>query len=78
LFVQLRKCSAWASFGLPLGFVSLVEYYCFQGGIKILDVLFGFVFFISSFFVEALRKDVQYGNVILKLKDVHVAFGIFF
>ncbi len=78
LFVQLCKCSAWASFGLLPGFVSLVEYYCFQGGIKILDVLFGSIFFIFSFFMEALRKYVRYGDVILRLRDVHVVFGIFF
>jgi len=56
LFVQPRKCLTWASFGLPLEFVFLVEYYCFQGGFKIFDVPFDFVFFVSSCFVGSFTR----------------------
>jgi hypothetical protein len=48
------------------------------GGIRILGVPFGFVFFTSSFMKEALGKDVRHANVFLNLGDVYVTFGILF
>jgi len=77
LFVQPHKCSAWALFGLPLEFVSLVKYYCFQGGIKIIDVPFGSVFFISSFFIRSFMRRCSIWRRDFKIKG-HVAFGILF
>jgi hypothetical protein len=48
--VQLGLCLA------PLEFVSLVKYYCFQGGIKIFDVPFGSVFFIFFLYKKLYAK----------------------
>jgi len=36
------------------------------------------VFFFSSFLQEVLDEDVRHGDVLSKLRDVQVAFGIFF
>jgi hypothetical protein len=46
LSIQPCKCSTWALFGLLLGFVPHVEFYCHLDGIKIIGVPFGFASFV--------------------------------
>ncbi len=50
---------------------------CPSNNIKVLNIPFGFVFFIS-FLQDVLDKDGCHVDALLKLKDVQVTFGIFF
>jgi hypothetical protein len=57
-------------FSPPLGFCYLPD------NIKVLGVPFGFVSFSYSFLCDVLDENVCHANVLLKLKDVQIAFGI--
>jgi hypothetical protein len=57
-------------FTFPTNFCSLIY--------EILGVLFGFGSFFSSFLQEVLDEDVRHGDVLSKLGDVQVTFGILF
>jgi hypothetical protein len=69
---------AWAPSSLPLKFVRPTKFYCPLSNIKILGVRCGSISFTHFFLQEALGEDVWHVDVFLKLKDIHVAFGIFF
>jgi hypothetical protein len=58
LSIQSYNCSTWALFGLLLGFVPHVEFYCHLNGIKIIVVPFGFAFFAFFLLYEALNEHV--------------------
>jgi hypothetical protein len=68
----------WALASLPPRFVPLVEFCCLPDGIRILGVPFGFVSFAFFFLHDALVKEVWDANVLLRLRDVQMAFDIIF
>jgi hypothetical protein len=78
LVVQPCKCLAWAPYCLPLGFTFPVGLFCPNDDIKILGVPFGFDYFSLSFLQKALDENVHHVDELLRLGDVHVAFGILF
>jgi hypothetical protein len=45
-------------------------------GIKVLDTSFGSTFFTSSFLQDALDEDVHHVDVLLKLGDIQIVFGM--
>jgi hypothetical protein len=45
-------------------------------GIRVLGIPLGISLFTSSFIKDALLKDVQHVDFLLKMDDVHIAFGI--
>jgi len=69
LFVQPRKCLAWALFGLPPKFVPPTKLCCPPYDIGMFGIPFGSTFFFF-FLLEVLNKDVWHVNVLLKLGDV--------
>jgi hypothetical protein len=58
------------NFNTPSQFITPFE------RIKVLGVLLGTLIFKSSFIKDALLKDVQYVDLILRMGDVQMAFGI--
>jgi hypothetical protein len=78
LVVQPYMCLAWASYGLPFGFTLLVGLCCLNDNIKILGIPFGFDYFSLSFLQKALNENVHHVDELLRLRDVHIAFGILF
>jgi hypothetical protein len=46
----------WSPFGLPHEFSLIVDFCCLLNGIKVLDIPFGFVFSISSFYKTCWMK----------------------
>jgi hypothetical protein len=47
-------------------------------GIKILNIMFGFLSFFSSFLYDVLDENVCHAKALLKLGDVQVTFWILF
>lgn len=76
MLVQPHKFLAWLPSSLPLAFSPFVGFLYLLDGIKVLDASFGFVFFISSFLQDALDEDVHHVDVLLKLGDVQIIFGM--
>jgi hypothetical protein len=48
----------------------------FKDGIKVLGVPCGSPACTSSFFQDSLDKDAQHARTFLRLRDIHVAFGV--
>jgi hypothetical protein len=65
-----------APFSLTLTFSPFVDFLCILDGIKVLDTLFGSIFFTSSFLQDALDEDVHHVDVFLRLGDVQIVFGM--
>jgi hypothetical protein len=63
---------------LPTSFTPFHGFCCLPNNIKVLRVSFGLVAFSSSFLQGVLDEDVYHVDALLKLGDVHVAFGILF
>jgi len=70
LSIQPQKCVTWSPFGLPLDFNTPSQ------RINVLEVPLGTLTFTSSFIRDALLEDVRHVDLLLKMGDVHVAFGI--
>jgi hypothetical protein len=51
-------------------------YHPIKKKIRILEVSLGTSFFTSTFIKDAMLKDVQHLNLLFRMNDVHVAFGI--
>jgi hypothetical protein len=65
-------------FGLPLGPFPLIDFCFMLDGIKILNIMFGFLSFFSSFLYDVLDENVCHAKALLKLGDVQVTFWILF
>jgi hypothetical protein len=63
---------------LPTGFTPFHGFCCLPDNSRVLGVSFGFVAFFFSFLENVLDENVYHVDVLLKLGDVHVAFGILF
>jgi hypothetical protein len=70
LSIQPHKCLAWIPFGLPFGFIPLVEFCCPLDDTKILGIPCGSTSLAFSFLQEVLGEDVWHVDVFLKLGDV--------
>jgi hypothetical protein len=55
---------AWLPFGLPPNFLPLTNFCCHSNGIKVLGVPFGYMFFLFSFFKDALYENVCHVDMI--------------
>jgi hypothetical protein len=76
-FIQPHKCVAWSPFGLAPNFnTQCPNLPPNQLRIKVLGVPLCTSSFTSSFIKNALLKDVQHVDILLKKGDVQVAFGI--
>ncbi len=77
--VQFDKCSTWLPSRPLLNFFLSTNFCCHLDGIRVLGVLFGLYFPPSSFLQNTtLDEDVCHVNVLPRLGDVQIAFGIFF
>ncbi len=59
-----------------LVFFPFVDFCCMLDNIKVLGVLFGYVFFFSSFLQNVLNKDVCHVKMLLILRNVQIFFEI--
>ncbi len=76
LCIQPYKCVAWSPFGLSPNFNTPSHFTTPFEGIRILEVPLGTLTFTSSFVKDALQEDVQHVDLLFKMGDVQVAFGI--
>jgi hypothetical protein len=78
LLLQPHACTSWSPSSLPFNFPPFVDFCCPSDGITILGIMFGSTSFISYFLWYALDENVCHVDAFPKLKDIQVAFGIFF
>jgi hypothetical protein len=76
LSIQPLKCVAWSPFGLLSNYNTRSQFTTPSKGIKVLVVLLGTSTLTSSFIKDALLKDVQHVDLLPRMGDVQVAFGI--
>jgi hypothetical protein len=66
----------WSPFGLPFDFNTPSQFTTPLEGIRFLGVPLGTSSFTSSFIKNALSEDVRHVNLLFRMNDVQVAFGI--
>jgi hypothetical protein len=76
LFIQPHKCVTWSPSNLLFYFNTPSQFTTPSEGIRVLEVPLGTPSFTSSVIKYALLKYVQYMDLLLKMGDVQVAFGI--
>ncbi len=76
LSIQPHKCVAWSHFGLLFDFNAPSQFTTPSKRIRILGVPLGTSSFTSSFIKDALLEDVWHVDLLPKMGDVQVAFGI--
>jgi hypothetical protein len=75
-FIQLQKCVTWSPSYLPPNFNTPSQFTTRPKGFKVLGVPLGTLTFTSSFIKDALLKDVQHVNLLPRMGDAQMAFGI--
>jgi hypothetical protein len=78
LLVNLYGVNHSTSQVFDLGPFQFASWICLVDNIRIMGILFGFSYFLSSFLQKDLDEDVHHANVLSRLRDVQVAFQIFF
>ncbi len=76
LSIQLHKCVTWSPSGLPPDFNTPSQFTTPSKGIRVLGVLLNTIIFTSSFIKKTLQRDVQHVDLLPRMGDVWVAFGI--
>jgi len=75
-FMQPLKYITWSPFIMPPNFNTPFQFITPLEGNKILGVMLDILTFISSFIKDALLKDVWHVNLLPKIDDVQITFGI--
>jgi hypothetical protein len=76
LSIEFLKCATWSPYGLLLNFDTPSLFNTPSEGIKVLGVPLGTSSSTSSFIENVLLEDVWHVDLLLKMGDVHVIFGI--
>ncbi len=76
LFIQLWKCVTWSPLVLLPNFDTPSQFSTPLEGIKVLGVPLGTSSFKSSFIKDTLLEDIQHVDILFRLGDVQIAFGI--
>jgi hypothetical protein len=77
--VQFGKCSTWLPSRSPFNFSPPTNFCYYLDGIRVLGIPIRSIFFASSFLQNTtLDEDACYVNVLPRLRDVQITFGIFF
>jgi hypothetical protein len=76
LSIQPKKCVTWAPLVLSPNFDTLSQFNTPLEGIKVLGVPLGTSSFKSSLIKNTLLKDVRHVDLLPRLGDVQITFGI--